>query len=199
MTPTTIPVTYGQDASMRLYSVAEYQQLIATGALTADDRVELLENHVVLKMPRNPPHDGTLDLIMAALSGQIPRGSLLRVQQAIELSDSQPEPDFAIVSGNARSFVGRHPGPADVALLIEVADSSLLRDRLDKTRIYARASIPCYWIVNLVDRRVEVYDTPSGPVAMPSYGVVQHYHAGDVVPLTIGGAAITLAVLDLLP
>src|SRR5271166_6229315 len=125
MSPTTTPVTYGNAASLARFSVARYQRMIETGILTADDKVELLENYVVLKMPRNPPHDGTIDLVHAALPPHVPSGWLLRIQQAVVLPDSQPEPDFAIVRGGPRSFLTRHPGAAEVGLLIEVANSSL--------------------------------------------------------------------------
>jgi Uma2 family endonuclease len=194
------PVTYGDAAALAKWSVARYQRMIEAGILTAEDKVELLENYVVLKMPKNPPHDGTLDLIAAALRGLVPNGWLLRVQQTIVLADSQPEPDVALVRGTPRSFVARHPTAADVGLLIEVADSSLLRDQRDKTRIYARAAVPVYWIVNLVDRRVEVYLQPSGPTAVPAYAATQTYHPGDAVPLMLDGTAVgSVPVADLLP
>jgi Uma2 family endonuclease len=200
MTPTATPVTYGHDASLARWSVARYQKMIETGILTSEDKVELLENYVVLKMPRNPPHDGTMDLVKAAASEYIPAGWLLRSQQTVVLPDSQPEPDFSIVRGTPRTYLGRHPGPADVGLIIEVADSSLLRDQRDKTRIYARGGIVCYWIVNLVDRRIEVYCQPSGPTAVPAYGSFQVYQPGDVIPFVLdGSAAGTVAVADLLP
>lgn len=95
-TPTTTPVTYGRDASVARFSVARYQRMIETGILTPDDRVELLENYLVLKTPHNPPHDGTIDLIKAAIGPKLPAGWLLRVQQTVVLPDSQPEPDFSI-------------------------------------------------------------------------------------------------------
>jgi Uma2 family endonuclease len=200
MTPTATPVTYGHDASIARFSVARYQRMIETGILTSEDKVELLENYVVLKMPRNPPHDGTIDLVKEALKPRIPSGWLLRSQQTVVLSDSQPEPDFAIVRGNARTYLTRHPGPADVGLIIEVADSSLLRDQRDKTRIYARGGIICYWIVNLVDRRIEVFTQPSGPTAVPAYASFQIYQPGDDVPLVLDGNTVgTIPVAELLP
>jgi Uma2 family endonuclease len=150
MSPTAAPVTYGRDASIARFSVERYQKMIEAGILTAADQVELLENYVVLKMPRSPLRDGTIDLVKAALAALIPAGWLLRIQQTIALVDSQPEPDCAIVRGDPRSYLLRHPGSADAGLIIELADSSLLRDQRDKTRIYARAGIPCYWIINLV-------------------------------------------------
>jgi Uma2 family endonuclease len=123
----------------------------------------------------------------------------LRVQSAIVLGDSQPEPDFAVVRGSPADYETRQPGPADVGLVIEVADSSLLRDQRDKTRIYARAALPCYWIVNLVDRQIEVYGQPSGPTTVPAYGSLQLYQPGDSIPLILDGAtAGTVAVSDLL-
>jgi Uma2 family endonuclease len=200
MSTTATPVTYGHDASVARFSVARYQKMIEVGILTSEDKVELLENYVVLKMPRNPPHDGTVDLVKAALPARIPPGWLLRIQQTVVLSDSQPEPDFAIVRGSPRTYLARHPGTADVGLIIEVADSSLLRDQRDKARIYARGGIPCYWIVNLVDHRVEVYTRPSGPAPVPDYGSVQNYQPGDAVPLVLDGTtAGTIPVADLLP
>jgi Uma2 family endonuclease len=200
MITTATPVTYGHDASIARFSVARYQKMIEVGILTSEDKVELLENYVVLKMPRNPPHDGTIDLLKAALPAAIPSGWPLRVQQTVVLSDSQPEPDFAVVRGSPRSYLTRHPNAADVGLLVEVADSSLLRDQRDKARIYARGGIPCYWIVNLVDQRIEVYTQPSGPTPVPAYGAFQTYQPGDAVPLVLDGtAAATVLVADLLP
>ncbi len=200
MTPTATPITYGRDASMARFSVARYQRMIETGILTPEDKVELLENYVVLKMPRNPLHDGTVQIVTEALPRVIPKGWRLRVQLTVVLADSQPEPDFSIVRGDARAYLSRHPGPADVGLIGEVAESSLLRDQRDKTRIYARAGIPYYWIVNLVDRRIEVYSQPSGPTAVPAYASFQLYQPGDSVPLVLDGNTVgTVPVDELLP
>lgn len=200
MTPTATPVTYGLDASIARFSVGRYQKMIETGILTSEDKVELLENYVVLKMPRNPLHDGTIQLASETLPPYLPRGWRLRVQLTVVLTDSQPEPDLAIVRGDARTYITRHPGAADVGTLIEVADSSLLRDQYDKTRIYARGNIPHYWIVNLVDRRVEVFSQPSGPTTVPAYGSYQIYQPGDAIPLILDGTTVgTVAVNDLLP
>jgi Uma2 family endonuclease len=199
-TGTVQPVTYGLDASIAKFSVTRYQRMIETGILTSEDKVELLENYVVLKMPRNPPHDGTIQVVTEALGSFMPTAYRLRVQLTVVLSDSQPEPDFAVVPGNARTYLARHPTAADVRLIIEVADTSLLRDQRDKTRIYARAGIPIYWIINLVDRRVEVYTQPSGPTAAPAYGAFQTFQPGDSVPLVLDGAAVAaVPVADLLP
>lgn len=201
MSPTTAqPTTYGLDASFPRFSVARYQRMIESGVLTPEDRVELLENYLVLKMPKNPPHEGTLDLGQAVLHPLLPAGWILRKQQSIALQDSQPEPDFTVARGNPRSYLTRHPVPADIGLLIEVANSSVLRDQRDKARIYARAGIVCYWIINLVDRRVEVYTQPSGPGDAPAYGALQTFQPGDAVPLVLDGNTVaSVPVADLLP
>jgi hypothetical protein len=199
MPATATPVTYGRDASIARFSVADYQKMIEVGILTAEDKVELLENYVVLKMPRNPPHDSTLQRMLRPLLRALPAGWDLRIQSAITLSDSQPEPDFALVRGSACDYQARHPAPADIGLVIEVADSSLLRDQLDKTRIYAHDGISCYWIVNLVDRRIEVYSQPSASMAGPSYGSLQTYQLADDVPLVLDGTPVgSIPVADLL-
>src|SRR5438874_6308904 len=200
MIVTAQPVTYGKDASIPKFSVARYQRMIETGILTSEDKVELLENYVVLKMPRNPPHDSTLQRMLRPLLRAVRVGWDLRIQSAVTLSDSQPEPDFAVVRGAAADYENRHPGPGDVGVVIEVADSSLLRDQQDKTRIYARGGILFYWIVNLPDRRVEVYGQPSGPVTVPTYLSFQIYQPGDAVPIVLDGTvAGTIPAADLLP
>lgn len=198
--PSAVPVTYRADPSIYRFTVAQYQQMVRAGVLKADDKVELLEGYVVSKMSKNPPHEGTIDLVNAALGRVLPAGWLLRIQQATDLPDGQPEPDFAAVRGNVRSFLSRHPAPAEIGLVVEIADTSLLRDQLDKTRLYARANIPVYWIINLVDRRVEVYTQPSGPTAAPSYGAMQTFTPGTAVPLVLDGNTVAaVPVADLLP
>lgn len=188
----TTPLTYGHDASLARFSVASYQRMIAAGALTSEDKVELLENYVVLKMPHNPPHDSTIQRMLRPLMKALPGGWDLRVQSAISLSDSEPEPDFAIVRGSSNDYESRHPTAADVGLLIEVADTSLARDRHDKGRIYANAEIPNYWIVNLLDRQIEIYRQPSPSDAPAEYGAPQFYQVGHRVPLVLDGTTVAM-------
>lgn len=197
---TVTPATYGHDASLSRWTVRQYQRMVETGILNEEDKVELLENHVVLKMPRNPEHDGTILRFNKRLARLLPPGWDVRVQSAVVLTDSQPEPDIAVVRETSDDYTSRHPGPADVGLLVEVADSSLLRDRQDKTRIYARAGIPTYWVVNLVDRKVEVFTDPDPSAVPPAYRSRQVYGPGDQVPLVLDGAAVgSIPAADLLP
>ncbi len=200
MTLTARPVTYGLDASIAQFSADQYQRMVEVGILTDEDKVELLENYVVLKFPRTPLHDGTLQLMNRPMFSLFRGGWLARTQAAVVLSDSLPEPDWSVVRGNSRSYLTRHPEAADVGMVIEVADLSLLRDQQDKARIYARATIPHYWIINLVDGRIEVYSQPSGPVPIPAYGSFQTYQPGESIPLVLDGSVVgSVAATDLLP
>jgi Uma2 family endonuclease len=185
---------------VRKFTVSEYHRLIQMCVLSEDDPVELLEGWIVPKMPRNPPHDGTIGLLQEVLRSQLPAGWCLRIQSAITLSDSEPEPDLVLAAGTPRQYMTRHPVPQDIALVIEVADSSLGRDRYDKGRIYAREDLPVYWIVNLVDGWIEVYTAPSGVCPAPGYQQRQDYRSSDTVPLVLAGQTVgQIAVHELLP
>ena len=183
----------------RRFSVDEFHQMTQMGLFDGDDRVELLDGLVVTKMTKNPPHEFSLKQMDALLTGVLPPGWHTRPQLAITTADSEPEPDGAVARGENRDYSRRHPGPGDLALVAEIADSSLARDRI-KAGIYARARIPVYWIVNLVDRQVEVYTDPTGPDADPRYRQRQDYRMGDHVPVVIDGREVgRIAVADILP
>jgi Uma2 family endonuclease len=139
---------------MRRFTVDEYHEMIQQGILTEDDDVELLEGWIVNKMAKNPPHEICLRLTELAIDPLIPAGWHRRSQSVVTTFDSEPEPDYIIVSGSVRDYGNRHPGPSEIALLIEVSHSTLDHDRGFKRRLYARAGIPIYWIINLVDRQI---------------------------------------------
>jgi Uma2 family endonuclease len=201
MTPQTVHLPLlGTQAGFRRFSVAEYHRLTEIGMLTEDDNLELLEGYLVLKMARNPPHDGTLHRAVKRLGPALPAGWDLRIQSAVTLADSEPEPDLAVVREDPAGYTTRHPQAADVGLLIEVADSTLLGDRADKGRIYARAGIACYWIINLPDRQVEVYTLPSGPTAAPAYAQRRDFGIADTIPLILDGNVVAMVpVQELVP
>ena len=184
---------------VRRFTVDEYHRMVEAGVLTENDSVELLEGWIVAKMPHRPSHDATIDQTGEVLRGQLPVGWRLRIQSAITTDDSEPEPDLAVVLGPPSRYAAHHPGPQDIALLIEVADSSLAHDREVKGRMYARVGIAAYWIINLVDTQVEVYSEPSGPTANPGYRQHHTYRAGELIPLVIGSQSVAaIAACDLL-
>jgi len=184
-------------------SVEQYHEMINTGILDDDDPVELLEGWLILKMPKNPPHRVAKRLAQNALAQMLPSGWYVEDQESDTTEDSEPEPDSTIIRGALRDYLERHPGPSDVPLVIEVSDTTLRRDRGLKKRIYARAGIPVYWIINLIENRIEVYTEPTreaGGVEEPDYQRRQDYFPDDEIPVVIEGReAGRLAARELLP
>ena len=181
-------------------SIEQYHAIIQAGILTDDDSVELLEGWLVFKRPKNPPHRVTTRLVRTALENILPRGWYVDSQEPIALSNSEPEPDIVVVRGDTRQYLARHPGAEDIALIIEVSDTTLQRDRTVKKRIYARAGISIYWIVNLVEEQVEVYSQPLVEVEQPDYSQRLDFGRSAVIPIIIEGIEIgAIAVDALLP
>lgn len=181
------------------FTVEQYHRMIDAGVFEATDRFELVEGRIFTKMTKKPPHDVSLTLTQEELGKPLPEKWMLRIQCAITTGDSEPEPDIAVVLKPGRRYLRGHPGPGDIGLLVEVADSTLHFDRTNKKRVYARARIPVYWIVNLIDRCVEVYSDPKGGKS-PTYRNAQVFGSGDEVPLIIDGKQVgAIAVADLLP
>jgi Uma2 family endonuclease len=181
-------------------TVDQYHAMIREAILTDDDPIELLEGWLVVKMSKNPRHRVATRLLRLALERILPAGWYAEAQEPITTPDSEPEPDVAVIRGDTRDYLDRHPGPADLALVVEVADTTLERDRTTKKRLYARAGIAVYWILNLVDNQLEVYSDPSGPADEPDYARRQDYAPGDEVAFILDGVeAGRLRVEDLLP
>jgi Uma2 family endonuclease len=181
-------------------SVDQYTEMVRSGIIGPDDRVELLEGLLVEKMTKNPPHVMSGKLTGIALGRVIPPTVHLSIQDPFAAVGSVPEPDVAVVRGSPRDYPSGHPSAADMALVVEVADSSVAIDRGIKRRVYARAGVPVYWILVLPERIVEVYTDPSGPTAEPAYGTVRRFADGESVPVIIDGREVgTVAVADLLP
>jgi Uma2 family endonuclease len=185
---------------VRRFTVEEYHQMIAAGVFAEDERFELLDGWIIAKPAQTPPHAMVIGLADDQLRGLLPSSWHVRIRSAITTAGSEPEPDLVIVRGAARDYVSRHPGPQDIALVVEVADSTLAEDRKFKGRLYARAGIPLYWIINLVDAQIEVYTDPTGPDATPGYRQLQTYGPDNLVPLVIEGRETgQIAARELLP
>ncbi len=199
VTPPALPPAQTAPQLYRL-SVAQYHEMGRLAILTENDRVELLEGLLVEKMTIYPPHRWSVRKLYKALGRTVPPGWFEDSQQPITLDDSEPEPDGMVIRGDPDQYSGRHPGPEEVGLVAEVADSSLDEDRGRTKRIFARANIPVYWIVNLVDRQVEVYTHPSGPADDPDYRQRQDFGPADTVPLILDGQEVArIPVSELLP
>lgn len=185
---------------LRCFTVEEYHRMIQGGILDEEDPVELLEGWLVLKMPHNPPHDSTVYRVQTRLWRVLPADWLCRIQSAVTMEKSEPEPDLAVARGPENRYDDHHPTPQELALVVEVADSTLARDRQDKGSLYARNRVSTYWIVNLVEVQIEVYTDPSGPGTSPHYRQRHDYGMADTVPLVLAGQAVAqFAVRELLP
>ncbi|MGH7893272.1 MAG: Uma2 family endonuclease, partial [Candidatus Binatia bacterium] len=157
------PAPAEQDVPGR-YTVAQYFDLVRQGVLQPDDRVELLDGVIVAMSPHNPWHETAVQRAFIALLGAVQGRAAVRCQVSLLLGPrSSPEPDVAVVPGTIDDYVTRHPTAA--LLVVECADTSLPQDRLSKSRIYAAAGIPAYWIVSRRDDAVEVFWNPERATA----------------------------------
>ena len=162
----------------RRFTVEEYLKMVETGILNEDDRVELLDGEVVTKMTPGPAHNASVANLTRLLILGLGSRAVLLPGPTVRLSKmSAPEPDLLLVRPEPRAYRDRYTEPGDVLLLIEVADSSLSRDRNLKLPLYAEAGIREYWIVNEQDQTIEVYLEPSGS----GYRSPQTYGRGETV------------------
>jgi Uma2 family endonuclease len=178
----------------------EYERLIAHRLLDEDDPIELVGGLLFVKEPQSSPHRTVVLLVAKALERAFGEGWFVQTQSPIALDGrSEPEPDVAVVRGSPREYVDAHP--ARPALIVEVAQSGLRLARGRKAAIYARARIADYWIVNLLDRVIEVHREPARPGPDRrrwGYAMVRALGAGEAIaPLAAPSSSIR--VTDLLP
>lgn len=181
-------------------SVAQYHAMIDAGVFTEDDPIELLEGWLVTKMPKNRPHSLITQTLRDLLPQLLPVGYFVEDQEPVTTEDSEPEPDMMVIRGRRRDYPTEPPKPENVAIIVEVSDSTLHRDRTIKKRLYAAAEIPVYWIINIVDNQVEVYTEPIGVGRKATYNREQVYGVEDEVPVVIDGRTLaTIPTKEILP
>jgi Uma2 family endonuclease len=177
-------------------NVDQYERLVQTGVLDGQ-AVELINGLLVRKMGKKPPHVISCEALRDELPPVTPPGWRLTIEAPVRIPDfDEPEPDLALVRGKREDYADHHPGPADVALLIEVSDTTLERDRGEKRTAFALGGVTIYWILNLVDRQLEIYAEPSAT----GYQQEQLLKAGDQAPVLIDGTEVgRIALSDILP
>src|SRR5438552_11325200 len=191
---------HAERPALRRWTRREYERLIDHGFLDEDEPIELLDGVLLVKEPQSSPHRPAVLLVAKTLERAFGDGWFVQVQSPIGLDGlSEPEPDVCVVQGSPRDYVRAHPSRP--ALIVEVAQSGLRLARGRKAAAYARAGIADYWIVNLVDRVLEVYREPArpGPALRGwAYAATQTLdERATVTPLAIPAAAIRVS--DLLP
>jgi Uma2 family endonuclease len=179
------------------FSVAQYDRMVHDGTIGKNERVELIEGLLVTKMGKNPPHVFAGKLGLKRLERLVSPGWHVGKEDPVVVSEwGKPEPDLSVVRGTENDYLHRAVTAADVGLVVEIAESSLATDRSVMTKIYARAGIPVYWIVNLVDRQIEVYTQPSDD----EYQSRQDFALDQDVPVVIDGREIgRIPVSDIVP
>jgi hypothetical protein len=191
----------------RLYRIPldVYDTMARLGLLTKYDKAVLLDGLLVKKMTKGEPHVAATNLVYEALRGLTLDGWHVKQEAPVSLPmgptgcASQPEPDVTLVRGKARDYLARKAGPTDVALIVEVADSSLRDDRAGLAH-YAWSAIPVAWIVNLNNRTIEVYSKPIGPAAVAKYQESKVYGPSDQIAVVLDGREVgQVAVQDVLP
>ena len=172
------------------FSVADYERLIELGILTENSNVELIRGEIVAKMSIGDLHVQCVDILNRLLMRGVGDDAIISIQNPIRLSDSEPEPDVVVKAHSAKG----KPSASEILLVIEVAESSLDYDREVKLPLYAENGIREFWIVNLIDRCVEVYRQPQ---PNSTYADVQTLHAGESISL-LALPTLTISVASLL-
>jgi Uma2 family endonuclease len=183
----------------RRWSRLEYERLIDLGVFQPGDPIELIGGELMVAEPQRAPHYTSIQKTARVLERAFGPSWNVRTQGPMGLDEeSEPEPDVAVVPGRPEDYGSAHPSRAD--LVVEVSESSLVFDRGHKGSVYARAGISDYWIVNLVDRVLEVYRDPAPDAAAPFGAAYARREvldpAGQVSPLAAPQARIQ--VRDLL-
>ena len=184
----------------RRWTRAEYDRLIDLGVFQPGEPIELIGGQLMVCEPQGSGHFTAVGLVDDTLRAAFGPGWVVRAQGPLALDDeSEPEPDVAVAPGSRRDYLHSHP--ALPVLAVEIAESSLSFDRRQKGSLYARAGLGDYWIVNLVDRVLEVYRVPLADPAAPygwRYAEVQTLRPGETVS-PLAAPAARFPVDDLLP
>jgi hypothetical protein len=205
-----LPKLHGME--IRPFSLEEYHRMVELGIVAEDNHYEFIEGYLVAKdqgrgpaKGHAPPHATCVSMIAAFFVQAFAGLCTVRFQFPVTLpascgvaSGSEPEPDLVVADGPSNRYCDRHPGPAEIRLLAEAADSSLKYDRQVKGRLYASCGIGLYWIVNIADRQLEIYTDPDS--------LAGRYRSKEVLPqdrfvvLSFPGLPpLTIRVRDLLP
>lgn len=183
-----------EPTTLKRWSVQDYHRLNELGILDASERTELLAGQITLMAAQGTPHTTALRLLAATLDALLANSpAFISTQDPIQLDDfSEPEPDLAIVRGTALDFAEHHPRPRDVYLVVEVADSTLKQDCEIKDKLYARASIVEYWVLDTQNRQLHIFRNPT------PRGYINHLilaEPNQAAPLAFPSFALSLGAI----
>ena len=177
------------------WTVEQYEAMVAAGVLGDEDRVELLFGKIVEQMPIGTRHSFCVQELAYFMIRRFGVRFVGRQEQPVLLlGHSVPEPDYVLATLHPHRYANSKPGAEDIQLVVEVADATLGRDQTSKARLYGQAGINEYWIINLIDNRIEVYTEPDRTTG--GYTSVKLYEKGTSLASPLLGE---LAVNDLIP
>jgi Uma2 family endonuclease len=193
----TLPNTISEDTilatNFKYWTVQEYHHLSELGILDPSERTELITGKIVFMTAKGTPHVLTLRLLASSLEKSLDGSVLVSTQEPIRLDDfSEPEPDLAIVKGTMFDYANRHPSPEDVYLVVEVADSTLKKDCEVKDKLYARSNIADYWVIDVKNRQVHIFRTPT-PTGYASHLILSD--SQTVSPLAFPAIVLPISVI----
>ncbi len=173
------------------FSRTDYHRMAETGIIPPDARVELLDGEIIQMSPIGPGHSAVVALLDCFLQPRLGDRAICRVQSPLRLDeDSEPEPDLLLVQPRSDFYRSEHPTPANVLLLLEVADKSVSLDLGEKLRLYAHAGIPEYWVFDLTRNLLIVHRNPTGR----QYASVQeHDRSASVTPQAFADLTLELS------
>lgn len=174
-------------------SVDEYERMGEAGIFDPDARLELLEGAIYELPPISPPHAAGVTYLSFILHRLFARTLIISAQHPIRLDDySEPQPDIALLNWRDDYYRHAHPTPADILLVIEVADTTLESDRRYKLPLYAKAGITEAWLVNLPEESIELYAAP----ADGAYQFTKEFRRGEEAQAhTIAGLRVEVAAV----
>ncbi len=177
--------------------VEQFVKMIRAGVFPDGARVELLGGLLVDMMTKYEPHNYAVDGLASQFRGWVPPGWIVREEKTLQLGRFwRPEPDLCVARGSPKDYQRRSPGAVDLAIVVEVADSSYAKDRGPKWRRYGQTGVPCYWLLNINGRTLEVFTEPFAG----GYQSTVTYDDKGVVPFVIEGRELgRVAVAELLP
>jgi Uma2 family endonuclease len=188
------PLALPAEVKRRTLTVDDYHQMARAGILAERERVELIEGQILEMALIGTDHFSNVNRINRILFLAIGDRGIISCQNPVRLSPiSEPQPDFAVLKPRADEYRSGLPGPEDVFLLIETANSSLSYDRNIKAALYARHGITDYWIINLIDNVIEVHHTPKDGV----YTATARPAADEQLTIT-SLPGVTIAVSDIM-
>lgn len=181
------------EITRRRFTADDYQRMGRVGILSEDDRVELIAGEIVAMTPIGPRHNAAVNRATRAMMAAVGDKAIVQVQGSVRLDlYHEPQPDLVLLRPQADDYASRLPGPKDILLIVEVADSSSDYDRNVKSRVYAEAGIGEYWLADLAENAVFVYSGPQGGAYV---SLAQHHPGQSIAPQALPDAVVAVQML----